>query len=63
MNTTKTFTAWHGDRQLTRNEYITEWLDTTIQFGTLFGADPLVGKYLDFRGAVAELAGAKWDKQ
>lgn len=63
MNTTKTFTAWNGDRQLTRDEYIKEWLEVTIQFGTLFGGDPLVGKYLDFRDAVAERAGDKWDKQ
>jgi hypothetical protein len=60
---TKTFTAWTGDRELTREEYIQEWLDATIQFGTLFGGDDLVGKYLDFRGAIIEVAGKKWDKQ
>lgn len=63
MNTTKRFTTWNGDLILTREEFIERWLDTTIQFGTLFGGDPSVGKYLDFRDAVAEQAGIKWDKQ
>jgi len=63
MNTTKTFTTWNGTKELTREQYIAEWLDPTTQFGTLFGGNALVGKYLEFRGAVAELAGIKWDKQ
>ena len=59
---TKAFANWTGkDRHLTRDEYIKEWLDTTIQYGTLFGGDITVGKYLDFRDAVEELAGKKWD--
>jgi len=65
MNTTKTFKAWNGDRELTREQYIAEWLDTTTQLGALFGGDTLgaIAKYLDFRDAVAEQAGIKWDKQ
>lgn len=60
--TTKAFANWTGkDRHLTRDEYIKEWLDTTIQYGTLFGGEPLLGKWLDFRDAVTELAGKKWD--
>ena len=58
---TKTFKTWFGDKEATRDEFIKEWLDETIKFGTLFGGDSKVGAYLDFRDAVAELAGKKWD--
>jgi hypothetical protein len=62
--TTKPFPNSFGKEvQLTREEFVARWLEATIQFGTLFGGDPLVGKYLDFRDAVAERAGDKWDKQ
>lgn len=62
-NTTKAFANWTGkDRHLTRDEYVQEWLDATIQFGTLFGGDSKVGTYLDFRDAVAEQSGKAWDK-
>jgi hypothetical protein len=58
----KAFANWTGkDRHLTRDEFITEWLDHTIQFGTLFGGDSKVGAYLDFRDQVAIQAGKKWD--
>ena len=62
--TTKPFPNSFGKEvQLTREEFVARWLEATIQFGTLFGGDPLVGKYLDFRDAVAVRAGDKWDKQ
>ena len=61
--TTKPFPNSFGrEVQLTREEFVDRWLEATIQFGTLFGGDPLVGKYLEFRDAVAERAGDKWDK-
>jgi hypothetical protein len=64
VQTTKPFANTFGrEVQLTREQFIDRWLDSTIQFGTLFGGDPSVGKYLEFRGAVAELAGKSWDKQ
>ena len=63
MNTTKTFTAWNGDKELTREQYIAEWLEATIQFGTLFGEKEGIYKYFALRDLVAEQAGAKWDKQ
>ena len=62
MKTTKTFASWIGDKELTRNEYIKEWLDSTVQVGALFGATHSVGKYFEFRDLVAELAGQQWDK-
>lgn len=61
---TKTFTSWNGDRELTREEYVQEWLDATIQFGTLFGGDIKTAKHFwDLRDLVSAQAGAKWDNQ
>ena len=62
---TKTFKAWNGDRELTREQYVQEWLDATIQFGTLFDGGTMkeFNKYLELRDAIAEKAGNKWDKQ
>lgn len=65
MKTTKTFSSWIGDKDLTRDEYIREFLDTTIQVGALFDGkmgDATVQKYFAFRDLVSELAGQKWDK-
>jgi hypothetical protein len=64
MNT-KTFTAWNGDRELTREKYIQEWLDQTIQVGALFDGkmgDATVQQYFAFRDLVAKQAGIKWDQ-
>jgi hypothetical protein len=66
MTTAKTFTAWNGDRELTREQYIREWLDTTIQVGALFDGkmgDVKSQQYFAFRDLVSAYAGAKWDKQ
>lgn len=62
MKTTKTFTSWIGDKELTRDEYIKEWLDSTIQVGALFGGKHSVAKYFEFRDLVAEVAGQQWDR-
>lgn len=62
MKTTKTFSSWIGDKDLTRDEYIQEWLDSTIQVGALFGGLHSVSKYFEFRDIVAEHAGIKWDQ-
>jgi hypothetical protein len=62
--TTKTFTSWNGDKELTREQYIQEWLDTTIQAGALFDGkmgDDTVQQYFAFRDLVAKQAGIKWD--
>lgn len=63
MKTTKTFSSWIGDKDLTRDEYIREFLDTTIQVGALFDSKgyDTVQKYFAFRDLVSELAGQKWD--
>lgn len=63
---TKTFTAWNGDKELTREQYIQEWLDSTIAVGGLFDGkmgDVTSQQYFAFRDTVADLAGKKWDKQ
>jgi hypothetical protein len=58
---TKTLRTWFGDKQVTRDEFIKEWLEETMKFSALFGADPTLSAYLEFRDAVAEQAGKKWD--
>lgn len=61
---TKTFknVVWGTEKELTRDEYIQEWLDATIQFGTLFGGDPVTAKkFWDMRDTVGEQAGINWD--
>ena len=63
--TTKTFTSWNGDRELTREQYVQEWIDQTIQVGALFDGkmgDSTVQQYFAFRDLVSDLAGKKWDQ-
>jgi hypothetical protein len=62
---TKTFKAWNGDRELTREQYIQEWLDATIQFGALFDGKDMqeFNKFFELRNAIEQQAGNKWDKQ
>jgi hypothetical protein len=63
METTKAFANWTGkDRHLTREQYILEWLDATIQFGALSYDDKFTKAFLEFRGAIVEQAGKKWDE-
>lgn len=62
---TKTFTSWIGDKELTRDEYIKVWLDSTIQVGALFDGkmgDATSQQYFAFRDLVSDLAGKKWDQ-
>jgi hypothetical protein len=61
MKTTKTFSSWIGDKELTREEYIKMWMEETIKFGALFEGKG-VFKFFDIRDAVAEQAGIKWDQ-
>ena len=60
---TKAFANWTGkDRHLTRDEYIKEWLDSTLQFGSIFSGDIARAQiFFEFRDSVAEHAGIKWD--
>lgn len=64
MNTTKTFKAWNGDRELTREQYIAEWTQPVLEqhcyLFAQFGAPSKLQAFLD---EVAELAGKSWDKQ
>jgi hypothetical protein len=59
---TKTFKAWNGDRELTREQYIQEWKDQTDTFWTLFAQ---YGSFIELKAfidTVEENAGNAWDK-
>ena len=62
MNTTKTVKAWHGETEVTREEFVKQWVETTYQYGKLFLAhtdEP--NKLIDFQKTIADLAGKEWD--
>jgi hypothetical protein len=62
MNTTKTFKAWFGDKEVTREEFVREWVETTYQYGHLFLANSdAPEKLVAFQNTIAELAGMEWD--
>lgn len=59
---TKTFTAWNGDRELTREQYVQEWKEQTDPLWTLFAQ---YGSFVELKGfidTVEENAGKAWDK-
>jgi hypothetical protein len=58
---TKTFDSFFGTKEVTKDEFIREWLGTTHQYSQLFyGAEN--GKALiDFQLELEELAAKAWD--
>ena len=61
MNT-KTFDAWHGDVELTRDEFINRWVSTINQMDYMFSKYDMSADLLDFKLKVADIAGKEWDK-
>ena len=61
---TKTFkdAIWGTEKELTRDQYIQEWVDASLQFAPLF-PDMQTFKYFDMVDVIRDQAGAKWDKQ
>lgn len=59
---TKTFKAWNGDRQLTRDEYIDEWKAQTDSMWQLFAMYGSFTELQAFIDTVKENAGKAWDK-
>ena len=60
---TKTFKAWNGDKQLTREQYIAEWTEQTNPLWTLFAQYGSFQELQNFVNTVEENAGQAWDKQ
>ena len=58
---TKTFDSFFGTKEVTKDAFIRQWLDTTHQYSQLFyGAEN--GKALiDFQLELEELAAKAWD--
>ncbi len=59
---TKTFEAWHGDEELTRQQYIDRWVSTTRQLAYMFGKYDMSADLLEFQFKLTEIAGKEWDK-
>lgn len=60
---TKMFANSFGkDIPLTREEYISRWIEPTQQFTYLLGQEGTLDKLNEFQNEVIRLAGIKWDK-
>jgi hypothetical protein len=59
---TKTFEAWNGDVELTRQQYIDRWVSTTHQLAYMFGKYDMSADLLEFQFKLTEVAGKEWDK-
>lgn len=62
MSDTKTFKNSFGrDVQLTRDEYINQWVETTHQYAYIIGSEGSLDKLNEFQNELIRLAGKKWD--
>jgi hypothetical protein len=59
----KTFDAWHGEEELSRQQYIDRWVSTTYQLAYMFGKYDKSADLIDFQIKVMDLAAAEWDKR
>ncbi len=59
---TKTFDAWHGEVQLTRDEFIDRWIATTEQMSYMFYKYEMAADLLEFKLKLADIAGKEWDR-
>lgn len=60
--TTKPFLNSFGKEvQLTRDEYISRWIEPTHQLAYILGSEGSLEKLNDLQNEVKRLAGKKWD--
>jgi hypothetical protein len=57
---TKTFDSFFGTKEVTRDAFIRQWLDTTYQYSQLF-YDSNGDDLFKFQAVLGELAGKAWD--
>jgi hypothetical protein len=58
----KSFSNGWGSKELSREEYIEYWLETTYHYTTLFYKADRGAELFDFRCALEEIAGKYWDE-
>ena len=54
---------WNGEVELTRDEYIKEWLETTHQYSYMFYKNARPQALLTFQLMLSDLAGKEWDSK
>ena len=59
---TKTFDSFFGTKEVSRKEFIEQWLKTTHQYTQMFYGADKGGTLMDFQFVLQELAGKAWDK-
>ena len=59
---TKSFDSFFGVKQVSREDFIKQWVETTKQYTSLFYSNGDGDKLLDFQFKLQELAGKAWDK-
>ena len=57
----KTFSNGFSSMDLTRDEYINHWLESTHHYTTMFFCVDEGTKLMNFQGELMEVAGKYWD--
>ena len=58
---TKTFDGFFGPKEVSRKEFIDQWLKTTHQYTQMFFSADEGTKLMAFQGELIEVAGKAWD--
>lgn len=59
---TKTFDGFFGPKEVSRKEFINQWIGTTGQYASLFYPEEMGEELLKFQQALEKVAGKAWDK-